>query len=113
MLSEQEMRDYKYGGDGPASSQMADENLSNVLVTTFTVVESRNPEVKVGDTAERVIRTRGRTHQQIKDGFEACGEPIDKPCRLARAMGKSATCGPADKPFSSLYAKNNSMPPLK
>lgn len=99
MLTEQEKRSYKYGGEGPASGRMADEHLSGVLRATFTVIESTNPEVETGDSAEQIINTRGRTHQQIRDAFEGCEEPVDKPNRFARAMGKTATCGPADKPF--------------
>jgi hypothetical protein len=78
---------------------MADEHLSSVLRATFTITESTNPDVEAGDTAEKVINTRGRTHEQIRDAFETCEEPVNKPGRIAKAMGKAATCGPADKPF--------------
>ena len=99
MLTEQEMRDYKYGGNGPASGRIADEHLSGVLRATFTVIESTNPNVEVGDTAAQIVSTHGRTHQQIKDGFGDCTTPVDKPGRVAKAMGKSATCGPMKSPF--------------
>ena len=99
MLTEKEMRDYKYGGSGPASGRMADEDLAGVLRATFTVTESTNPDVEVGDTAKPIIYTYGRTHQQIKDSFGNCTTPVDKPGRVAKAMGKTATCGPTARLF--------------
>lgn len=98
MLSEAEMREYKYGGNGPALGHMADEHLAGVLRATFTVTESTNPDIEVGDTAEELVSTYGRTHEQIKDRFGECSSP-DKPGMLARAVGASATCGGMKSPF--------------
>ncbi len=91
ILTEEEMRQHNYGSDAPGSGRKADEYLSRTLRATFTVVESNSIAAEVGDEAQKIVGTGGRTHEQVRQGFSDCKSPT-QPSRLAKAFGKTATC---------------------
>lgn len=71
-----------------------DQRLAELLIATFTVVESTDPAVSPGETAEGIISTQGKTHQQVQDGFRRCEKPHKPPfLLLAQMIGIKTTCG--------------------